>query len=203
MEEDGALRLDDVGKMREIEEIAFTVEHESQLKRMEEGVLSPLLNMRRLEVNNAIVGMRCESESESDLPQFPQRMSTINYPELQAMPNLVSLHLHYNKRCRELPKAFGKSGGFPHLRFLFIDEFPKLEEFPEMEDGAMTCLENFRLRNCEKVNKMGEGLERLKRLKEIDIGSFTERYKFRETLKEGGVYWKKIKATNPHITIVG
>ncbi|XP_057859270.2 putative disease resistance protein RGA3 [Cryptomeria japonica] len=198
MEEDGALRLDDVGKMREIEEIAFTVEHESQLKRMEEGVLSPLLNMRRLEVNNAIVGMRCESESESDLPQFSERMSTMrdleylklyyfavpswichlylsnghcsNYPELQAMPNLVSLDLHYNKRCREVPKAFGKSGGFPHLRFLFIDEFPKLEEFLEMEDGAMTCLEKLRLRNCEKVNKMGEGLDSRRSILEVSQG---------------------------------
>ncbi|GLJ31420.1 hypothetical protein SUGI_0630450 [Cryptomeria japonica] len=231
MEEDGVLRLEDVGKMRGIEEIAFRVEDESQLKRMEEGILTPLLNMRRLEIRNEIDGM--QGESESDLPQFPERMSAMrdlerlmrdfavpswiccltnlrylwlwncycsNYPELQAMPNLVTLQLHKNKSCRELPKAFGKSGGFPRLRFLWIYDFSELEEFPEIEDGAMAYLENMELYSDKKLNKAGEGLERLKRLKDFRFeGSGTD--ELRETLKEGGMYWEKMKTINPHITI--
>ncbi|GLJ52248.1 hypothetical protein SUGI_1111490 [Cryptomeria japonica] len=231
-EEEGVLRLEDVGKMSEIEEIKFEVSDEAQLKRMEEGILAPLEKLRRLMVNNAIDGM--QGESESDLPQFPERMSAMrdlehlvlwdfavpswicclanltylflyncdcsNYPELQALPNLVSLTLWVNKRCRELPKAFGKSGGFPHLRFFVMQDFPELEEFPEMEDGAMACLEKLELRRCEKLNKVGDGLERLKRLKEINLwrSGIDE---LRETLKEGGIYWKRIKAINPHITV--
>ncbi|XP_057841111.2 disease resistance protein RPP8 [Cryptomeria japonica] len=229
MEEDDVLRLEDVGKMSEIEEIAFKVEDESQLKKMEEGILAPLLKLRRLVVENGINGM------QSDLPQFPERMGAmrdleclilqkfavpswicclanlrylclrkcdcINYPELQTMPNLVSLSLQENKRCRELPKAFGKSGGFPHLRFFWIYDFPELEEFPEMEDGAMACLEKLEINYCKKVNKVGEGLERLRRVKEFRFErSGTD--ELRETLKEGGSYWEKGKTINSHITII-
>ncbi|GLJ14391.1 hypothetical protein SUGI_0232480 [Cryptomeria japonica] len=67
------------------------------------------------------------------------------------MPNLVRLVLRGDDCCRELPKAFGKSGGFLHLRFFTIQLFLKLEEFPKLEEGAMACLE-----------------ERLKRLKVFD-----------------------------------
>ncbi|GLJ52256.1 hypothetical protein SUGI_1111620 [Cryptomeria japonica] len=233
-EEEGMLRIEDAGKMSEIEEIEFLVSDEAQLKRMEEGMLAPLEKLRRLKVKNAIDGM--QGESESDLPQFPERMSAMrdlehlslysfavpswicclanltylylfycdcsNYPELQALPNLVSLTLWVNKRCRELPKAFGKSGGFPHLRFLGIYYFDELEEFPEMEDGGMAWLEKLGIYDCKKLNKVGDGLERLKRLKEINLrrSGIDE---LRETLKEGGIYWKRIKAINPHITIVG
>ncbi|GLJ52327.1 hypothetical protein SUGI_1112980 [Cryptomeria japonica] len=71
MEEDGVLRLEDVGKMSEIEEIAFEVSDESQLKRMEERILEPLVKMRRLKVENEIRGM--QGKSESDLPQFSEK----------------------------------------------------------------------------------------------------------------------------------
>ncbi|GLJ52387.1 hypothetical protein SUGI_1114360 [Cryptomeria japonica] len=71
----GVLRLEDVGKMIEIEEIAFDVEDVSQLKRMEEGILAPLEKMRRLKVYNEIRGMR--GQSELDLPQFRERMSAM------------------------------------------------------------------------------------------------------------------------------
>ncbi|GLJ52330.1 hypothetical protein SUGI_1113020 [Cryptomeria japonica] len=232
MENDGVLRLEDIGKMSRLEEIAFKVEHESQLKRMAEGILEPLVEMRRLYVTNATRGM--QDASESDLPQFPERMSVMrdlehlelwkfgvpswlcslenlrslslnycvcsNYPELQAMPNLVLLQLVNNKRCKNLPKAFGKSGGFPLLRFVLIDSFPELEEFPEMEDGAMVSLEKLTLGYCTNLNKIGEGLERLKRLEEIKI-EFSGTNELKETLMEGGIYWKKIKAINSHINI--
>ncbi|GLJ52386.1 hypothetical protein SUGI_1114350 [Cryptomeria japonica] len=228
----GVLRLEDVGKMREIEEIEFYVEDATQLKKIEEGILAPLGKMRRLKVYNKIRGMR--GESGLDLPQFPERMNAMrdlehleldhfavptwicclanlrylylyycdcsNYPELQTMQNLVVLRLWGDKRCRELPRAFGKSGGFPQLRFLEISEFPELEEFPEMEDGAMAYLEELELCSCGKLNKVGEGLEGLKRLKKISLFD-SGMSELREMLKEGGTYWKKIKDKNPHITI--
>ncbi|GLJ52550.1 hypothetical protein SUGI_1118300 [Cryptomeria japonica] len=230
MEEDGVLRLEDVGKMTEIEEIAFKIEDESQLKRMEEGILEPMLKMRRLEVKNKIDGMQFPN-----LPQFPETMSAMtdlehlsltkfavpswicclanlrllylgdchcsNYTELQAIPNLVSLVLWGNKICKKFPNGFGKSGGFPHLHFLWILGFPELEEFPEMEDRAMACLEKLGLSQCRKVNKVGEGLERLKSLKDISF-KYSGTNELREMLKEGGIYWKIIKAINPQITVL-
>ncbi|GLJ52452.1 hypothetical protein SUGI_1115600 [Cryptomeria japonica] len=225
-EEDGLVRLEDLGKMSAIEEIRFKVEHDSQLKSMEDGILAPLLSMRRLDVRNKI--------AQTDLPQFPERMNEMrnlkhlrleyfavpswiccfanlmflylqncdcsNYPELQEMPNLVSLWLDVNRRCKEVPKAFGKSGGFPHLRFFSIHDFPELEEFPEIEDGAMPWLEKLELWRCRKLNKVGEGLERLKRLKEFNF-ELSEKDELREMLKEGGIYWEKIKTANPEIII--
>ncbi|GLJ52428.1 hypothetical protein SUGI_1115220 [Cryptomeria japonica] len=73
--------------------------------------------------------------------------------------------------------------------------------FPQMEDGAMACLERLEIVNCRKFNKVGEGWERLKRLKEFNFKD-SGTNESRETLKEGGVYWTKVKEINPHITII-
>ncbi|GLJ12550.1 hypothetical protein SUGI_0193360 [Cryptomeria japonica] len=67
-----------------------------------------------------------------------------------------------------------------------------------MEDGTMACLEKFCIQECRKVNKMGDGLEQLKRLKEF---RYTGTDELKEMLKENGIYRKKIKAINPHRTI--
>ncbi|GLJ14872.1 hypothetical protein SUGI_0241980 [Cryptomeria japonica] len=85
------------------------------------------------------------------------------------MPNLVSLHLHGNKGCTELPMAFGKSGGFPQLRFFRIWEFTELVELPELEEGAMPCLEELEIVKCPKLNEIREGLEWLKEEKDGDF----------------------------------
>lgn len=118
------------------------------------------------------------------------------------MPNLLRLKLLGNDWCRELPKAFGKPGGFSKLRFFTIQYFSELEEFPELEGGAMACLEELRLLTCKNLKKVGEGLEQLERLKEFNYnGSGTN--EVREALREGGEYWNKIKAINPYVTITG
>ncbi|XP_057855862.2 putative disease resistance protein RGA3 [Cryptomeria japonica] len=128
------------------------------------------------------------------------RFEFSDFPEFQRMPNLVMLVLELNQKCREFPLAFGESRGFPQLRILKIYSFSSLEEFPELEDGAMACLQQFNLWFCPKVKKV-EGLERLKNLERFhyyDSGGTNEWW---ETLKEGGEYWNKIKAINSHVTI--
>ncbi|KAH9323013.1 hypothetical protein KI387_017652 [Taxus chinensis] len=92
------------------------------------------------------------------------------------MANLVSLHLWGNNRCTDLPKPFGKPSGFPNLRYLRIEYFTVLEEFPELEDGAMPCLEEFELADCWWVKKVGEGLEMLKSLKELRFRGWKNLY---------------------------
>ncbi|GLJ52331.1 hypothetical protein SUGI_1113050 [Cryptomeria japonica] len=197
MEEDGVLRLEDVGKMSELEEIAFNVEDESQLNGMDEGILEPLVKMHRLKVNNAIHGM----QDDFFHPRFPERMSVMRDLEhLRLWKFAVPSWICCLTNLRELPKAFGKSGGFPNLRFLRITDFPELEEFPEMEDGAMASLEKLTLSDCSNLNKVGEGLEQLKRVKEINIQS-SGTNELRERLREDGRFWKKIKAINPYLNI--
>ncbi|GLJ19571.1 hypothetical protein SUGI_0353670 [Cryptomeria japonica] len=121
------------------------------------------------------------------------------YPSLETMPNLQSLWLVKDSRCRELPEKFGESGGFPKLVRLMINEFPLLEELPALEEGAMQRLEVLWIYNCPRVKKVPEGLDLLSRLKAIDVEQASG--ELEERLKEGGEDWLKIKANNPNIEI--
>ncbi|GLJ14365.1 hypothetical protein SUGI_0232100 [Cryptomeria japonica] len=114
------------------------------------------------------------------------------------MPNLVRLELGRNSKCRELPKAFGNSGRFSHLRFFSIQDINELEGLPELEEGAMACLEELNIEHCRNLKKVGDGLERLKRLKLFNYCDSGTK-EVREALKDGGEYCKKIKFINPHV----
>ncbi|GLJ13070.1 hypothetical protein SUGI_0204560 [Cryptomeria japonica] len=123
-----------------------------------------------------------------------------SYPEFQNMPNLVSLRL-YNGSCREIAEAFGKSGGFPKLRFFVISGFTEIEELPEVEDGAMPRLQFFKLESCIRLRKVPKGLEELKMLIEFSCLS-SGTYELMERLKLGGQDWQKVKARNPRVMII-
>ncbi|GLJ14876.1 hypothetical protein SUGI_0242020 [Cryptomeria japonica] len=231
IEEDEFMRLEDLANMNQLQELWLGVNHEMELQRMEEGILAQLVKMRRLVlINQMSIEMSAGSEvGLPHIPENMRAMKHLerlvlerfgmprwicglenlrelsllqcecsDYPELQRMPNLVMLWIEGNRKCKELPKAFGKSGGFPHLRFFAIWGLEELEEFPELEEGAMACLEEFRLQACHKVKKVGEGLQNLERLKLFNYYRTSE---LRETFKEGGEYWNKIKVINPEVTI--
>ncbi|GLJ21379.1 hypothetical protein SUGI_0393480 [Cryptomeria japonica] len=223
VEEEELMRSEDLGNMTQLQELWLNVNHEMEL----EVILARLVKMRRLFIDNEIAIELLELPKKmtamKDLENLYLRKFVVpswicgfanlrelelngcdcsDYPELQIMPNLVRLELYGNIRCRELPKAFGKAGGFPQLRFLKIDWFRELEEFPELEEGAMACLEELKLWSCPKVKKVGEGLERLKRLRVFDY-SRSGTSEVKEKFKEGGEYWHKIKSNNPHPIISG
>ncbi|GLJ15046.1 hypothetical protein SUGI_0245800 [Cryptomeria japonica] len=230
IEEDEFMRLEDFRKMTQLQEVSLTINHEMELKRLEEGILSQLVKMRRLGIQNG----------NRELAYFPETMSAMkhleilrlekfavpvwicglvnlrelmllwcecsDYPELQGMPNLEKLVLtegnsvNNNRRCRQFPRAFGKSGAFPRLRSFQIKYFEKLEKFPNLEEEAMACLEEFYLVGCPRVKKMGEGWERLKSLKRFNY-LLSGTNELTETLRKGGEYWDKIKTMNPQLTI--
>ncbi|GLJ14377.1 hypothetical protein SUGI_0232320 [Cryptomeria japonica] len=226
IKEDEFMRLEDLAKMTQLQELLLELHHENEMEmeRIEEGVLVQLIKMSRLNIWNMMNAsalfsekMRTMRDLESlqlysfvvpgwicdlaNLRELELRgCLCIDYPALQRMPNLVRLVLDGDYLCRELPKAFGKSGGFPHLRFFTIQFFINLEEFLKLEEGAMACLEEFRLQHCWNVKKVGEGLERLKRLKVFDFTS-SRKGEVREALKKGGKYCKKIKVINSRVTI--
>ncbi|GLJ30504.1 hypothetical protein SUGI_0603710 [Cryptomeria japonica] len=175
------MRLEDLGNMTKLQELWLVIQNEMELKTM--GILANLVKMRRLVVESRILevgseidlphipeNMRAMKHLESlrlekfAVPSWTCDLANLrelqllececsDYPELQRLPNLVLLFLWRNGRCRELPKAFGKSGGFPRLRFFKIQYFDELEEFPELEEGAMACLEKLVIARCYKVER--------------------------------------------------
>ncbi|GLJ30503.1 hypothetical protein SUGI_0603690 [Cryptomeria japonica] len=174
-------RLEDLGNMTQLQELCLLIQNEVELKTM--GILANLVKMRRLVVESRILqvgseidlphipkNMRAMKHLESlrlekfAVPSWTYHLANLrelqlvececsDYPELQRLPNLVFLYLQRNFRCRELPKAFGKSGGFPRLRFFRIEYFYELEEFPELEEGGMACLEKLEIVDCDKVKR--------------------------------------------------
>ncbi|GLJ52626.1 hypothetical protein SUGI_1120070 [Cryptomeria japonica] len=228
--EDDFVRLEDMVNMAQLEEMHFSLEQEMDCDRMEEGILAQLVNMRRLEIESyketrflqfskemrAMKHLEKLSLSGFNVPSWIHKLENLrelhlnffecsDFPEFQEMPNLVVLIMGYNESCRELPKAFGKSGGFPQLRILHLDGLVSLEEIPELEDGAMPCLQEFRIYQCGGINdspklKKVEGLERLKRLKIFYCRKSTLHESW-ESLEEGGEYWNKIKVINPRVHI--
>ncbi|GLJ20227.1 hypothetical protein SUGI_0367100 [Cryptomeria japonica] len=119
------------------------------------------------------------------------------YPALQMMPNLIKLEIWTNDICKALPKGFGKCGGFRQLCYFRIVSFLLLEEFPELEDGAMPHLQVLEVEECSNLNKIPRGLELLKCLKRCDF----KQTGVDDMLEEGGELWEKIKANNPNVII--
>ncbi|GLJ21036.1 hypothetical protein SUGI_0384380 [Cryptomeria japonica] len=221
-EDDRFMRPEDFVNITQLQELCLDVIKDMD-SRIEGGILALLVKMLRLTIRNstakdlklpkkmmamkdleslvvlkfAVESWICDMANLRELELMCCGDS--HYLELQTMPNLVRLELSGNHNCKELPKAFGQHGGFMHLRFFKIDWFNELEEFPELEEGSMTCLEEFYLCNCRKVKKVGVGLERLKCLKLL---YYKNSDKLEEMFKVGGEYWNKIKVINPRVIIM-
>ncbi|GLJ19569.1 hypothetical protein SUGI_0353640 [Cryptomeria japonica] len=121
------------------------------------------------------------------------------YMSLKNMPNLQTLTLMGDSRCREFPKNFGESGRFPKLVRLRIAQFPIVEELPALEVGAMQRLQLLHICDCPGMKKIPKGLELLTRLKRIVVDEASGQLK--ESLTEGREDWNKIKANNFNIEI--
>ncbi|XP_057871461.2 disease resistance protein RPM1 [Cryptomeria japonica] len=194
VEEDGLLKLGDVIKLNRLQELSLEVTHEKELKIIEDGILAQLLRMRYLSIEShfsieshlphnitALQDLQTLCLGKFAVPSWVWMLTNlrqltlfncdcIDYPALETMPNLIELRLEGNKSCRKVPKAFGKSSGFPKLRFLIISDFPLLEELPDLEDGAMAVLEKFHLVRCPRVKKVPEGLKGLRGLLDFYCG---------------------------------
>ncbi|KAH9319228.1 hypothetical protein KI387_020997, partial [Taxus chinensis] len=188
------LKLEHIVHLINLREVRIGVGHVQDLKRIEEGILAPLVNMRLLKIDNF-------NDDESVLPHLSEKMLAMKdhleilhlerfavpawvcdfsnlvqlrlwkchcagYPALEEMPNLKVLQMIGNSKYRVLPEGFGKPMGFPQLRYLEIVEFEVLEELPELEEGAMPRLEKLRVNLCPNVKKVPHGLDLLKCLKE-------------------------------------
>eukprot|EP01018_Ginkgo_biloba_P008723 Gb_40379 [translate_table: standard] len=119
------------------------------------------------------------------------RGECLDYPALETLPNLRALDLFTNKRCGELWEEFGKRAEFSKLETLQLSYFPKLEELPRMEEGAMPNLKSLSLNSLPLVKRMAEGLQRMTSLEEIYLEGCTA---WEEAMEERGEEWQKMKA---------
>ncbi|GLJ20223.1 hypothetical protein SUGI_0367020 [Cryptomeria japonica] len=229
VDENEFLRLEHLVNLVNLREVSIGINHEAELKSIEDGILSTLVKMRTLTIFNNTDDV--DDVTEVNLPPLSEKMLAMKdleylllrrfavpnwlcgfsnlmqlelygcpcaeYPALEMMPNLIKLHIWTNAICKALPKGFGKSGGFRQLCYFRIESFLVLEEFPELEDGAMPHLEVLEVARCSNLNKIPRGLELLKCLKRCHF----QQTGVDDMLKEGGELWEKIKARNPNVII--
>eukprot|EP01018_Ginkgo_biloba_P014692 Gb_27427 [translate_table: standard] len=210
MEGQSGLRIEDLKGLIQLRELQLTIVNELGVGSMIEG----LVKMRTLYLNNCgdnislpfsekIASLKelehlklfgfsvvpdCVSSFQNLLVLTLESCFCTDYPALEIMPNLRLLSLSQNTCCLKLRKEFGKSGGFPKLERLDVISFDSLEEFPELEDGAMPRLKSLRVLFCERVKKRPDEIERLINLEQIYVSNCGGW----ETMKTGGEDWKKL-----------
>ncbi|GLJ52671.1 hypothetical protein SUGI_1121010 [Cryptomeria japonica] len=156
-EEDKFTRLDNLVNMTQLQKLRLFLDNEMELKRIEEGILAQMVKMRCLAICNnrkefrefpgkmramkhleslrlclfVVPSWICEFANLKQLELIDCECN--DHPELERMPNLLQLSLivENNNRCRELPKAFGKSGvstapHFVYYLFLFVRGIPRI-----------------------------------------------------------------------------
>ncbi|KDP31047.1 hypothetical protein JCGZ_11423 [Jatropha curcas] len=87
---------------------------------------------------------------------------------LQLLPNLRILTLWQAYDAKQLGKEFCKAGGFPKLEILSIASHV-LEEWTELEEGALPSLQYLHFHNCLSLRMLPEGLQSVTTLKQLDL----------------------------------
>ncbi|PON72258.1 LRR domain containing protein [Parasponia andersonii] len=77
---------------------------------------------------------------------------------LQLLPNLKVLTLWHAYDGSKMGKEFYKAGGFPKLEFLTIAS-EVLEEWTDLEEGALPSLKHLFLHSCRRLRMLPEGLQ--------------------------------------------
>lgn len=110
---------------------------------------------------------------------------------LQVLPNLKYLTLWQAYDAKKIGKEFCSAGGFPKLEVLSIAS-RVLEEWTELEEGALPSLKYLHLHNCLQLRMLPEGLQFLTILKQLDLLPLMDDHA--ERLKpDGGEEYYKIR----------
>lgn len=102
---------------------------------------------------------------------------------LRLLPNLKILILWHAYEAKQLGKDFCRAGGFPKLEHLTVASF-ELEEWTELEEGALSCLKLLHLHSCSKLRMLPEGLQFVTTLKQLNLYPLLNEHE--EKLKPGG-----------------
>ncbi|KAK9113654.1 hypothetical protein Syun_020451 [Stephania yunnanensis] len=115
---------------------------------------------------------------------------------LQFLPNLRRLSLWQAYDAKQIGKEFCVAGGFPKLEFLTIASHV-LEEWSELEEGALPSLKCLHLHSCLKLRKLPEGLQNVTTLQRLNLYPLLDDHE--ERLRpDGGAENYKIK----HIPVI-
>ncbi|KAF9620053.1 hypothetical protein IFM89_010703 [Coptis chinensis] len=87
---------------------------------------------------------------------------------LQFLPNLKHLTLWRAYDGKQIGKEFCGVGGFPKLEVLVIASHV-LEEWTELEEGALPNLKYLHMHNCLRLRTLPEGLQHITTLQELKL----------------------------------
>ncbi|XP_015882445.2 disease resistance protein RPM1 [Ziziphus jujuba] len=102
---------------------------------------------------------------------------------LQLLPNLKTLTLWHAYDAKQMGKEFCNAGGFPKLEVLSIASHV-LEEWTDLEEGALPSLKYLNLHNCLQLRMLPEGLQFVTTLRELRMLPLLDDHA--ERLKPGG-----------------
>ncbi|KAG5234163.1 disease resistance protein [Salix suchowensis] len=118
---------------------------------------------------------------------------------LQVLPNLEKLNLWHAYDGRQYGKDFCKAGGFPKLEVLIIAS-RVLEEWTELEEGALPRLKYLHFHSCSSLRMLPEGLQFVTTVGELVLLPLLDEHE--ERLKpDGGAENYKIRNI-PKITFI-
>uniref|UniRef100_A0A7N0TWT9 Uncharacterized protein n=1 Tax=Kalanchoe fedtschenkoi TaxID=63787 RepID=A0A7N0TWT9_KALFE len=177
--------------------------------------LEKLQDLRALYISSQIPDLFIDLSSLSSPPQFLQRLylkfglqtlptwiSSLNYlsklvlqysnltqdplEALQDLPSLVVLELRDAYSGEEL----GCSGtGYPKLKNLSLNHLHSLENV-RLSDGAMPELRRMSLVSCEKLKMVPQGIENLKKLRDLHVWDMPMKFCQRLKRDQGDDFWK-------------
>ncbi|PIA29329.1 hypothetical protein AQUCO_06100090v1 [Aquilegia coerulea] len=128
---------------------------EGTLPSIEQFTPPPLLQKLRLE------GTLEKLPRFSRLPEDPALV-------LQFLPNLKHLTLWHAHDSKQMGKEFCSAGGFPKLEVLVFASFV-LEEWTELEEGALPSLKHLHMHSCLKLRMLPEGLQHVTTLRKLTL----------------------------------
>ncbi|KAF3437494.1 hypothetical protein FNV43_RR20247 [Rhamnella rubrinervis] len=118
---------------------------------------------------------------------------------LQLLPNLKTLTLWHAYDAKQIGKEFCEAGGFPKLEVLIIASHV-LEEWTDLEEGALPSLKCLNMHNCLKLRMLPEGLQFVTALKQLHLLPLLDDHE--ERLKpDGGQENYKIRHI-PHVSYI-
>lgn len=87
---------------------------------------------------------------------------------LQLLPNLKTLTLWHAYDAKQIGKEFCNAGAFPKLEVLNIASHV-LEEWTDLEEGALPSLKYLNLHNCLQLRMLPEGLQFITTLRQLRL----------------------------------
>ncbi|KAF8402085.1 hypothetical protein HHK36_013037 [Tetracentron sinense] len=162
---------------------------------------SPPMRLQRLYMWGRLEKLPCWIPSLDNLAKIvltSSRLIDDPLESLQDLPNLAEIRLSLAYDGEAL---YFKSGGFKSLKFLLLQRLDRLR-LVRVEDGAMPHLQTLEIWECDKLEKVPLGIERLTNLKILRF--IVMSCEFRETLlpdNEGGDYLKVAHVPNISIWI--